>query len=190
MNRMADGQSKAGTNMRLPVIDVRARPLYDQQPTLPSPTYNCRIFNQQGTQVGEGSFGVSPINDRVYFYDIEIAPKWRRHGYGTSFLAYLHDLYCLPITPVHITLPGWKFWAMLRQRAQENGWVITDELRSDLWDEPQKRWPHLLSHAERMKEVISHRIWELREPYDVATSRGLDDWKQDFPAPPLDDVSR
>lgn len=173
--------------MQLPMIEVRAWPSYDQQPTLPAPTYQCRIFNRDGAVVGRASFGISPINDRVYLYDIHIAQEWRRKGYGTSFLAYLHDTYRLPITPVQIISSALAFWGELRQRARAKGWVITQELGNGFQDEPTKRWPHLLAHKDRMKEVISHRQSVLHEPYQVATSRGLDDWKQAFAAPPLDD---
>lgn len=186
MNRTY-GRSEGYLKMQLPVIEVRAWPLYDQQPTLPAPTYQCRIFNEVRAVVGRASFGISPINDRVYLYDITVAQEWRRKRYGTSFLAYLHDTYHLPITPVHIISPALGFWRELRQHAQAEGWVITQELGSDLRDEAAKRWPHLLMYKDRMKEVILHRQSVLQEPYQVATSRGLDDWNQAFPTPPWDD---
>lgn len=176
MKLMIDWLLRLFQKTKPPLIDVKVRAFYDQEPTSPAPTYKAQIFNQDGIEVGSADFGVSPINDKVYVYEIEVEPEWRRQGYGAAFITYLHELYGLPVTPVHIVSAALGFWAKLRQRGRRKGLVITQEMGTeDLWSE-HKRWPHLASDIERLKETISHRLWVLRQPYDVATSRGLEDW--------------
>lgn len=170
------------------MIEVRARAMYHDQFTSPAPTYLARIFNDEGVVVGKADFGVSPINDQVFIYEIAIEPKWQRRGYGTSFMFYLHEMYQLPITPVHEWFTAQGFWGELRRRRHRSDPIVTEEIRAGDMDRVRMRWHHLSPEMARLKQAISHRIFELHEPYEVATGRGLDDWDQGIARPRNDDA--
>lgn len=155
--------------------------MYDKPPTSPAPSCYAKIFNGEGVQVARASFGVSPLHDRIYVYEMEVSAGWHKKGYGSAFIAYLQGTYHLPITPIHVLHTAEGFWEKLKRRGRLKGWVITDAMGMADLDEEIKRWAHLEPDIERLKDTISHRLFVLREPYEIAVSRGLDD---DNVAPP------
>jgi hypothetical protein len=158
----------------LPWIDVQCRAMYHLPPTSPAPSLYSTIHNMNGEKVAVAAFAVSPINDRVYVFDIKTEKDFIRQGYASAFIWHLHETYRLPITPVHVLWTADDFWTKMRFRGKFRGMTITREVGSDFTDE-KNRWCHLEPEADKLREAITHRLFALHEPYEVATSRGLAD---------------
>jgi len=158
---------------RLPAITVAATANYYKPWTAPSPDYRVRIGNAEGVQVGTGCYALSPLQDRVYVFKIEIAPEHRRRGYGTAFLWHLAQRYRQPITAVDERYSSREFWRAAR-RLGNAGLPMTTDLSSGEMDAEASRWQHLEPQAERLQRLISERLNTHHEPWHIAVGRGLE----------------
>ncbi|WP_426105941.1 hypothetical protein [Massilia sp. TSP1-1-2] len=83
--------------------------------TAPNPYITETIHNSEGAAVGSTEYGVSPLTDRVYLFEIKIAPPFRRKGYGLALLTSLAKTYSFPLTVVHPISPAILFWNSVRK---------------------------------------------------------------------------
>lgn len=158
---------------RLPTITVSVRANYFKPWTSPSPDYRVTIHNADSVLVGTGCYALSPLNDQVYLFELEIAPEHRRCGYGMAFLWHLVRTCGQPITPVHERHHSREFWAAAR-RMGEIGLTVTDELRAGEMEAEARRWGHLEAQRARLDRLILERLEVHREPWELAVGRGPD----------------
>lgn len=158
---------------RLPTITVKAAANYYKTFTAPNPDYKASINNAAGELVGTATYAVSPLSDRVYLFNIEVMPNQRRHGYATALLWYLAQTHGHPITAVKELHGAASFWASAR-RLQEVGIIVTEPLSVGEMDKEAARWQHLQPEAERLEKLIVERLSVHREPWHIATGRGLE----------------
>jgi hypothetical protein len=157
----------------LPPITVTATANYFRAWTSPNPDYRVTIANAEGVEIGTGCYAVSPLNDRVYVFEIEIAPEHRRRRYGTAFLWHLAQAHGQPVTAVKGLFSSHDFWHTARQLA-DTGLVVTAQLSPSEMDAEARRWGHLEAERERLHQLIIERLYTHREPWHVAVGRGLD----------------
>jgi GNAT superfamily N-acetyltransferase len=139
----------------------------------PNPDITEAIHDLQGNVVGSTVYSVSPLADRVYLFAVEIAPPFRRKGYGLALLKSLAKTYGLPITVVQPISPALLFWESARK---ELGDILpmTQSLSVSDMDMEKSRWAHLQPIIDRLEQTILER--HLRgEPYAQAVGRGLED---------------
>ncbi|WP_432262971.1 GNAT family N-acetyltransferase [Cupriavidus sp. TMH.W2] len=156
---------------RLPPLVVKAAADHFRVVTAPSPEFRATLHNGASEEVGTAKYGLSPLGDRVYVYDIRVPPAHQRCGYATALLWYLAREYGRPITPVQELHAASGFWNAARALAGA-GVVVTEPV----WDLEAEaaRWAHLRPDAERLAEQILERLHVRREPWQVAVGRGLD----------------
>ncbi|GKS87434.1 GNAT family N-acetyltransferase [Acidovorax sp. SUPP1855] len=156
----------------VPKITVDVTRNYYMTFTAPNPDVKVVIRNEAGTPVGRACYAVSPLNDRVYIYEVEILGAHRRQGYGTALLLFLARTYDLPITVVKELYSACSFWRFARGLGSA-GIRLTQQLSvSDMASEAE-RWAHLQPKARELEEVITHRLSVERLPWSEATTRGL-----------------
>lgn len=93
---------------QLPALTLVEEFEYLENFVRPNPDIVASIFNTAGEKVGFCDFGVSPLQDRVYVFDIRIEPEFQRKGYGTAMLHHLQQKYGLPIVPVKVISTFWE----------------------------------------------------------------------------------
>ncbi|MHA6884646.1 GNAT family N-acetyltransferase [Ralstonia pseudosolanacearum] len=156
----------------LPNIGVQASPNFYKAFTAPNPDFDATIHNAAGDQVGTATYALSPLSDRIYIFDIQIALEHRRCGYGTALLWHLARAYGQPITAVKELYSASSFWSAARQR-KGDGLVVTEPLSVSEMDVEAARWEHLRPAAERLERLIAERLTVHHEPWHVAVGRGL-----------------
>ncbi len=157
----------------LPPIAVNATANFYKPWTAPNPDLRVTIANANGTQVGTGCYAISPLNDRVYVFEIEIAEEHRCRGYGTAFLWHLSQTHSQPITAIQEVGSSLPFWNQARQLGGI-GLIVTEEIRRSEMDAEARRWGHLEEDRERLHQLIVERLYTHHEPWHVAVGRGLD----------------
>ncbi|WP_454728035.1 MULTISPECIES: hypothetical protein [Cupriavidus] len=184
--RSPSGPPPQGRLGRLPPLAVKAHPNHFQVITAPSPEFIATLHNGAGEQVGTVKYGVSPLLDRIYVYDIRVPTEHQRCGYAMACLWHLAREYGRPITPVQELHAASGFWNAARALADEG--VIVTEPVYDL-DAEAARWAHLRPLADRLAAQILARLDVRREPWYVAVGRGLDAEAATLPtasAPPVE----
>ncbi|GKT23321.1 GNAT family N-acetyltransferase [Acidovorax sp. SUPP3334] len=122
--------------------------------TAPNPDVKVVIKNREGMAVGEACYAVSPLNDRVYVYDVEILSAYRRQGYGTALLNFLAQNYKIPITVVRELASSCGFWKFARSLSCA-GIHFTPQLSVSEMAVESERWAHL---QKSRNESMGHRI--------------------------------
>lgn len=135
----------------LPMLTVRPTVIARRHNYVePNPDYQALVFNALKEEVAVATFGISPLQDAVYLYRIDVKPQHRRKGYAVGFLVWLSEEYNLPITPVHIVGSANSFWHAARQLGVGN-LIVRDELRVSDMDEEKARWAHLIPEPEHIR---------------------------------------
>jgi len=160
------------TREGLPSIDVSTTADFYKVFTSPNPVLSAAIHNIAGDQVGTARYSISPLSDRVYVFDIRIAPHHQRHGYGTAMLCYLAKEYGQPITPIHEVESANEFWGAAR-RYRGAGLSVTEDISISEMALEATRWQHLAPIAECLDKLITRRLSVDREPWHVAVGRGF-----------------
>ena len=140
----------------------------------PNPDVAALIVTSAGIAVGQVAFGISPVFDRVYLFDIQVLPAYWRRGYASATIAHLVEKFRMPLTPVSPPDVSQRFWKKLRKTARAAA-MLTSDLRRDTVDDEQSRWAHLRPEIARLEKTIAARI-KGHERWEFATSRGLEDW--------------
>lgn len=157
----------------LPEITLVLAKNYWKAFTAPSPDITATIQNANGEIVGHAAYAVSPLQDRIYFFQIEISPAFRRKGYGLAVLTHLANTYHLPITTIKETFAASSFWATVKKELASSV-TMTQTLSISEMDDEKSRWSHLQPEIERLNATISAR--HLRgEAYADAVGRGLNE---------------
>ncbi|WCM89738.1 GNAT family N-acetyltransferase [Acidovorax sp. NCPPB 3576] len=141
--------------------------------TAPNPDVKVVIRNQEGMTVGEACYAVSPLNDRVYVYDVEILSAYRRQGYGTALLSFLAQNYKIPITVVRELSSSCGFWRFARSLGSA-GIHFTQQLSVSEMAIESERWAHLQPQSPKLHETVRHRLAVEKQPWRDATTRGLE----------------
>ncbi|MDA8445618.1 GNAT family N-acetyltransferase [Paracidovorax valerianellae] len=134
----------------VPKITVDVTRNYYMTFTAPNPDVKVIIKNEAGITVGRACYAVSPLNDRVYIFEVEILSAHRRQGYGTALLLFLAQTYDLPITVVKELYSACSFWRFARGLGSA-GIRLTQQLSvSDMASEAE-RWAHLQPKARQLE---------------------------------------
>lgn len=96
------------------------------------------------TPVCRLSFGVSPLNDRIYVDGVKVEDELRRMGYGSALLLAVANANAvgqrlLPITALHETHTSNAFWNALRA-GRVPGLAVTLDVRVSEMAEEATRW--------------------------------------------------
>ena len=109
----------------------------------PNSWYRVRARRADGQFVGDISYGVSPLNDRIYVDGVSVDAEFRRNGYAKGMLLAV-SMQCspagklLPITALHETASH-SFWNKMRKGAIP-GLTVTQDIRAGDMKEEAKRW--------------------------------------------------
>lgn len=158
---------------QLPIITVQGTANYYKPNTSPSPDRNVQIFNEAEHLVGAASYALTPLNDQLWLYEIEVEPEYRRQGYGLAFLRYLNHTHGLPVTAIHEVHLAASFWGMARL-LNGHGLNVTQPLSASDIATHQERWQHLQRMQTQLLEVIHQRLARGENWYH-AIGRGLDE---------------
>ena len=110
----------------------------------PNSWYRVRARRADGQFVGDISYGVSPLNDRIYVDGVGVDAEFRRNGYAKGMLLAV-AMQCspagklLPITALHETWGSQSFWNKMRRGAIP-GVTVTQDIRAGDMVEEAKRW--------------------------------------------------
>jgi hypothetical protein len=140
--------------------------------TSPSPDVKGTLHDKNGITVGWVTYAVSPLNDRLYIFDITVFEEHRRKGYGLATIDWLSRTYQLPMTTVKEVFSTSSFWAQARHMLSGAGGEISTISVGDMPAEAE-RWAHLKTTSDALERQITERF--LRgEPYEFAVGRGLE----------------
>lgn len=135
----------------LPVIEVHLAPTGGSQTFVePNPDYRAIILNRLSQEIGTATFGINPLGDAIYVYQIEVDAQCRRQGFALAFLCWLYNEYGLSITPVHIVGNAVGFWSSARAFPRQL-LVVKDELRTGEMAAEKSRWAHLIPEPEHIR---------------------------------------
>ena len=157
---------------RLPEIQLARQANYYMTNTSPNPDWTATIATSAGIRVGTATYAVTPLDDQLWLYGLEIAPAHRRHGYALALLWKLHQAHRLPIHPVHELGTAGGFWHRARRLASA-GLQVAEALSLADLEEAKKRWAHLAPAHERLQGDIRARL-AAGEDWYRAIGRGLD----------------
>jgi hypothetical protein len=118
----------------------------------PAPRFTADIDSAAGIRVGTATYGVNPLNDKLYVFEVKIIEDHQRQGYGLAFLWTLHQEHGLPITPNHIWGSARGFWHKAHQ-LRALGVSIDPELRYPDLDQEKARWAHLIPEPEHLRLI-------------------------------------
>ena len=123
---------------RLPEIQLARQANYYMTNTSPNPDWTATIATSAGIRVGTATYAVTPLDDQLWLYGLEIAPAHRRHGYALALLWQLHQAHRLPIHPVHELGTAGGFWHRARRLASA-GLQVAEALSLADLEEAKKR---------------------------------------------------
>jgi hypothetical protein len=138
----------------------------------PNPDVTATIHDSQDNLVGKVKYTISPLNDRIYLFEIKIDPLLRRRGLGLATLIRLAETYDLPITVIHPISSALLFWETARKELSNNI-LITESISSSEMDTEKARWSHLQPEVEKLKKAIEERFAR-GESHEQAVGRGVD----------------
>lgn len=126
----------------------------------PATSKTCAIEGA-GVVVGEITYIVSPIKDCVFIDSIQIYEKFKRSGYGLATIWKLHDIYHLPLVPVHILSGGVAhlFWAQATIILGRAGAQVLEGIRRHDVEKEQQAWVHLMPECPIEKSIRLHEEW-------------------------------
>ncbi len=110
-----------------------------------TPFVDVFISSEISGRVGHLTYLLSPLNDRLYLYEIQISESFRKNGYATSALKALSQRHNgIPISPVKIlnTPPARGFWGSMYKRSCFL-FPIMESISVGDWITEADRWRHL-----------------------------------------------
>ena len=139
----------------------------------PSPDITESIHDSHGNLVGQIVYTISPLKDRMYIFEIEIDPLFRRRGFGLASLVTLAKKHDLTMTVVHPISPALLFWEAARKELV-NKVPMTQSLSSSEMDKEKMRWSHFQPEIDKLEKAIAERFIR-GESYEQAVGRGVDE---------------
>lgn len=138
--------------------------------TSPNPDVSAFVFNSQRQKIGDITYAVSPLFDKLYLFEIEVDVNHRRQGYGAAILEHLANEYDLPICPVQEIYN--TFWHVVRSPKYEK-LKLTQQLSTGDMKREASRWSYLRLQAEKLDQEIQKRFSN-GESWEDAVGRGPD----------------
>ena len=158
---------------KLPAIQVSTTLNYRRAFTSPSADVTATIRDAAAATVASATYSVSPLNDRIYVFQIDVNPSRQRQGFGLAVLHYLAKTYGTPITPIKELFSAASFWTAAR-KLQAMGIHVTEQLSIGDMGLESHRWQHLRPDVEHLEMLIQQRLYVQREPWHIAVGRGLE----------------
>jgi hypothetical protein len=139
----------------------------------PNPDITVAALDHQGNAIGNALYAISPLEDRLYLFSIEIETHSRRKGYGLAFLKKLFEIHSLPITVIKPISSALSFWESARRELMDLV-PMTQSLSISEMDAEKSRWCHLQPKIDQLEQAILQR--HIRgEPYAQAVGRGIEE---------------
>lgn len=131
----------------------------------PGTEYDAGI-EVDGQHAGTISYGINPLNDRIYIYELTIEGESRRRGLATATLWRLWCTHQVPLVPLHEVGTAVGFWSKARKRFAAAGVEIKRDIRTADQEEEKLRWQHLVPESEH--ERTMRQYWEWVESENTA----------------------
>lgn len=128
----------------------------------PGTEYDAGI-EADGQRAGKISYGINPLNDRVYIYDLTIDGDYRRRGLATATLWRLWCNHQVPLVPLHEVGTAVGFWSKARKRFAAAGVEIKRDIRTADQEEEKLRWQHLVPESENERSIRKYWEWVASE---------------------------
>ena len=128
----------------------------------PGTEYDAGI-EVDGQHAGKISYGINPLNDRVYIYDLIIEGDSRRRGLATATLWRLWCTHQVPLVPLHEVGTAVGFWNKARKRFAAAGVEIKRDIRTADQEEEKLRWQHLVPESENERSIRKYWEWVASE---------------------------
>ena len=128
----------------------------------PGTEYDAGI-EVDGQHAGKISYGINPLNDRVYIYDLTIMDDSRRRGLATATLWRLWCTHQVPLVPLHEVGTAVGFWSKARKRFAAAGVEIKRDIRTADQEEEKLRWQHLVPESENERSIRKYWEWVASE---------------------------
>ena len=138
----------------------------------PNPDITATIHDSQENLIGQVKYTISPLNDRIYLFEIKVDPLIRRRGLGLATLIRLAETYDLPITVIHPISSALLFWETAPNELS-NKILTTQSISSSEMDTEKARWSHLQPEVEKLKKAIEERFAR-GESHEQAVGRGVE----------------
>lgn len=106
-----------------------------------------------GQYAGRICYGINPLNDRVYIYNLTIADHYRRRGLATASLWRLWCHHQVPLVPLHEEGIAVEFWNKARTRFAAAGVEVQSDIRTADQEQEQRRWHHLVPESEKDRSI-------------------------------------
>ena len=163
-----------------PHIEVEVATNHHKSFTSPNPDIKATVYSSDRTAVGEVTYAVSPLFDRLYIFNITVHAPYRRQGFGLAIIEYIAMTYDVPITTIKEVFSASEFWSAARYLYDRPNEKIETLSISEM-DRERARWAHLKPHIDQLDEQISDRLFNKRESWESAIGRGLPDWPSSTP---------
>ncbi|NWC90502.1 GNAT family N-acetyltransferase [Pseudomonas reactans] len=112
-----------------------------------------------GQRVGRVIYGINPLNDRVYIYDLDIDVDHQGRGLATATLWRLWRAHQVPLVPLHEVGTAVGFWAKARRRFAAAGVDIRRDIRTADQEGEKRRWEHLVPESEVDRSIREYWAW-------------------------------
>jgi hypothetical protein len=139
----------------------------------PSPDITETVHDSNGNVVGQILYTISPLKDRIYLFEIEVDPLYRRRGFGLASLVSLAKTHDLPMTVVHPISPALLFWETAQKELSDKV-AMTQSLSINEMDKEKTRWNHFQPEIDKLEKAIAERFVR-GEPYEQAVGRGFEE---------------
>ena len=127
-----------------------------------------------GQLAGRIWYGINPLNDRVYIYELKIGRDYRLRGLATAALWRLWCTHQVPLVPLHEVGTAGGFWSKARKRFAAAGVEIKRDIRTADQEVEKLRWQHLvpeLDHLRQIRELKSSPEWPAIEAHIKASEQ-------------------
>lgn len=160
----------------LPYIEIESSTNHHQSFTAPNPDIKATVYSSDRVAVGQVTYAVSPLFDKLYIFNITIHDSYRRLGFGLAVIAYLVTTYRLPITTIKEVFSASGFWRAARLANGPIGTLSISEM-----DAERERWAHLKPLIDQLNTLISERLFSKCESWETAVGQGLPNWPSSTP---------
>lgn len=119
-------------------------------------------IEQHGQRVGHISYGISPLQDRLYISDYKIRDSFRRQGLGQAALWRLNRQHGMSLATLHEVGSSLGFWSKVERRFAGAGVHLQRDIRIGDQAAEQQRWQHLVpepEHERLIRELMASPEW-------------------------------
>jgi len=116
-----------------------------------------------GQLAGRIWYGINPLNDRVYIYELKIGRDYRLRGLATAALWRLWCTHQVPLVPLHEVGTAVGFWSKARKRFAAAGVEVKRDIRTADQEGEKLRWQHLVPESEKDRSIREYWEWVAAE---------------------------